>query len=53
MGAGDDAALRGLPEHFGEVVSTQVGWTAGGGAEWMFLPNWSAKVEYCITISVG
>ncbi|MFY9658535.1 MAG: porin family protein [Methylocystis sp.] len=23
-----------------------VGWTAGGGVEWMFAPNWSAKVEY-------
>ena len=23
-----------------------VGWTAGGGAEWMFLPNWSLKTEY-------
>ncbi len=26
--------------------STRVGWTAGGGLEWMFLPNWSAKLEY-------
>lgn len=26
--------------------STPTGWTAGGGVEWMFLPNWSAKVEY-------
>jgi outer membrane immunogenic protein len=26
--------------------NTQVGWTAGGGVEWMFVPNWSAKVEY-------
>lgn len=25
---------------------TQVGYTVGGGAEWMFLPNWSAKAEY-------
>jgi outer membrane immunogenic protein len=25
---------------------TRVGWTAGGGVEWMFMPNWSAKVEY-------
>jgi outer membrane immunogenic protein len=25
---------------------TRVGWTAGGGLEWMFMPNWSAKVEY-------
>ncbi|KAB2853823.1 MAG: porin family protein, partial [Bauldia sp.] len=25
---------------------TRTGWTAGGGVEWAFLPNWSAKVEY-------
>ncbi|MGH6857792.1 MAG: outer membrane protein [Methylocella sp.] len=25
---------------------TRVGWTAGGGLEWLFAPNWSAKVEY-------
>ena len=30
----------------GSYANTQVGWTAGGGLEWMFLPNWSAKVEY-------
>ncbi|QPF83862.1 porin family protein [Bradyrhizobium genosp. L] len=22
------------------------GWTVGGGVEWMFAPNWSAKAEY-------
>jgi outer membrane immunogenic protein len=25
---------------------TLVGWAAGGGLEWMFMPNWSAKAEY-------
>jgi outer membrane immunogenic protein len=30
----------------GSFSDTRVGWTAGGGLEWMFLPNWSAKVEY-------
>ena len=25
---------------------TMVGWTTGGGIEWMFLPNWSLKTEY-------
>jgi outer membrane immunogenic protein len=25
---------------------TRSGWTAGGGIEWAFTPNWSAKVEY-------
>ena len=28
----------------GNYSGTRVGWTAGGGVEWMFLPNWSAKV---------
>jgi len=27
----------------------QTGWTAGGGVEWMFMPNWSAKAEYLYT----
>jgi outer membrane immunogenic protein len=30
----------------GSVSDTRVGWTAGGGLEWMFAPNWSAKLEY-------
>ncbi|PWB82656.1 MAG: porin family protein [Methylocystaceae bacterium] len=29
-----------------ESNDTRTGWTAGGGVEWAFLPNWSAKVEY-------
>ncbi len=29
----------------GELHSTRVGWTAGGGLEWMFAPNWSLKGE--------
>ena len=24
----------------------RTGWTGGGGVEWMFLPKWSAKIEY-------
>jgi outer membrane immunogenic protein len=31
---------------FGSFSNTRVGWTAGGGGEWLFAPNWSAKVEY-------
>jgi outer membrane immunogenic protein len=33
---------------FGAIAysKTQVGWTAGGGIEWMFLPDLSAKFEY-------
>lgn len=30
----------------GAFSDTRVGWTAGGGLEWMFWPNWSAKLEY-------
>lgn len=26
--------------------ATLAGWTAGGGIEWMFVKNWSAKLEY-------
>lgn len=29
--------------------AVQTGWTVGGGGEWMFMPNWSAKVEYLYT----
>jgi outer membrane immunogenic protein len=29
----------------GDYSGTRVGWTAGGGAEWMFAPNWSIKSE--------
>jgi outer membrane immunogenic protein len=28
------------------VSSTQHGWTAGGGGEYRFAPNWSVKLEY-------
>jgi outer membrane immunogenic protein len=31
---------------FGRISDTRVGWTAGGGLEWLFAPNWSVKVEY-------
>ncbi len=30
----------------GAFSDTRVGWTVGAGLEWMFAPNWSAKVEY-------
>jgi outer membrane immunogenic protein len=29
--------------------NTRTGWTVGGGVEWLFLPNWSAKLEYLYT----
>jgi outer membrane immunogenic protein len=30
----------------GSYSETRTGWTVGGGAEWMFLKDWSAKTEY-------
>ncbi|MCI4678385.1 outer membrane beta-barrel protein [Rhodoblastus acidophilus] len=41
------------PRPFGNVPwgtanssSVQAGWALGAGAEWMFMPHWSARVEY-------
>lgn len=36
------------PQTFSSGLSshTLLGWTAGADAEWMFMPNWSVKVEY-------
>jgi len=30
----------------GSSSDTRAGWTVGAGAEWMFVSNWTAKVEY-------
>jgi outer membrane immunogenic protein len=30
----------------GEISGTKTGWTVGGGVEWMFVPHWSAFLEY-------
>ncbi|HEY4847033.1 MAG TPA: outer membrane beta-barrel protein [Methylocella sp.] len=44
---------------FGSFTNTRTGWTAGGGLEWMFAPNWSLKAEYLyydlgtVTFGVG
>jgi len=29
-----------------QFASNRSGWTIGGGVEWMFVPNWSAFLEY-------
>jgi opacity protein-like surface antigen len=35
------------PGYFGpQYNGTLVGWTAGGGFEWMFTPQWSVKADY-------
>jgi outer membrane immunogenic protein len=31
---------------FGSLSNSRAGWTAGGGIEWLFAPNWSLKAEY-------
>jgi len=38
--------ITGFPAAGGSFSNTRVGWTAGGGLEWLFTPNWSVKVEY-------
>jgi outer membrane immunogenic protein len=45
--AGDkySADLPAFNEHI-ETNVTRLGWTVGGGLEWAFWNNWSAKVEY-------
>jgi outer membrane immunogenic protein len=44
--AGGGPGLVGLSQSLGSYSRTLIGWTAGGGSEWIFLPNWSAKLEY-------
>jgi outer membrane immunogenic protein len=34
------------PGAVGHFSGARVGWTVGGGLEWLFFPNWSVKVEY-------
>jgi outer membrane immunogenic protein len=35
-----------LDSYAGSMSDTRVGWTAGGGIEWAFASNWTAKAEY-------
>jgi outer membrane immunogenic protein len=35
-----------LDTYAGSISTTRVGWTAGGGIEWAFTNNWTAKAEY-------
>jgi outer membrane immunogenic protein len=36
----------GFPGSIASFSDTRVGWTVGGGLEWLFAPNWSVKAEY-------
>ena len=42
------ASFRGLSGSISDD-QTHVGWTIGGGLEWVFLAQWTAKVEYLYT----
>jgi outer membrane immunogenic protein len=41
----DASVAAGLAASNFNGTNSRVGWTAGGGIEWMFLPNWSLKAE--------
>jgi outer membrane immunogenic protein len=44
--AGVQASIQnGVGQTVDSASSTRSGWTAGGGLEWGFAPNWSAKFE--------
>ena len=40
------ATVAGVPVGFAAVGNHRDGYTVGAGAEYMFAPNWSAKLEY-------
>jgi outer membrane immunogenic protein len=43
---GDVKAAISGPVGFPGDKATKLGWTAGGGVEYMFTPNWTGKLEY-------
>ena len=47
-GAGVQAGIKDANTNvlLASATSTRNGWTAGGGLEWGFAPNWSAKFEW-------
>jgi outer membrane immunogenic protein len=47
-GAGVEAGVKSTVNNalIASSTSTRSGWTAGGGLEWGFAPNWSAKFEW-------
>lgn len=45
-GGGAFGDIKATVPGFGTDTSTEFGWTAGGGLEYAFTENWTAKVEY-------
>ena len=45
-GGGAYGRVKASASGIGSFSSTEVGWTAGGGVEYAFVNNWSAKIEY-------
>ena len=35
-----------FPQYFGAFREKRIGWTVGGGFEWAFAQNWTAKAEF-------
>lgn len=49
---GNYYGYQGAVGYRGKANTVGVGWNAGGGFEWMFMPNWSVKTE-AIYYSLG
>jgi outer membrane immunogenic protein len=45
MGAQVPTSINQIAAGGGQLSDTLVGWSVGGGLEWMFMPNWSLKGE--------
>jgi outer membrane immunogenic protein len=41
-----DVTFNNNGSQVGGISGSKTGWTAGGGVEWMFVPHWSAFLEY-------
>ncbi len=42
----DNPLVWQAPDYFGAYRENRIGWTVGGGFEWAFAANWTAKAEF-------